>query len=75
LGPHGGCQAIATASERFDANDGSVWGLNDQFAINPDVKFLSADVRFQIQNRVSTMQKRMYHPQLNSTKIEVMQVT
>jgi len=34
--------------------DGSVWGLKDQFALaNPEVKFLSADVRFQVQNRVS----------------------
>ena len=29
----------------------------------------------QVESRVSTRQKRMYHPQLNSTKIEVMQVT
>ena len=38
--------------------EGSVWGLNDEFTLaNLDVKFLSADVRFQVQNRVS-MRKR-----------------
>jgi len=40
-----------------------------------DVKLLSADVRFQVQNRVSTRQKIMYHPPSNSTKTKPMQVT
>jgi len=32
-----------------------VWGSNDQFALaNPEVKCLSADVRLQVQTRVST---------------------
>jgi len=54
-----------------------VLGLNDQFTLelNLDVKFLSADVRFQVQNRVSTRQKKMHHPPSNSTKTKVMQVT
>ena len=38
--------------------DGLVWGLKDEFTLaNLDVKFLSADVRFQVQNRVSTRKR------------------
>jgi len=56
--------------------DGSVWGLKDEFTLaNLDVKFLSADVRLEVQNRISTRKMGMYHPPSNSTKSKVMQVT
>jgi len=45
--------------------------------IRAHVLQLSADVRFQVQNRVFTRKRelRMYHPLSNSTKTKVMQVT
>ena len=50
------------ATRRLPQPPMGLCGDNDQFALaNPEVKFMSADVRFQVQNRVSTRQKRMYH--------------
>ena len=61
----GGRHSLGSAST-------GLWGTNDQFALDLRIKFMSADVRFEVQNRVS---KETVQPRIKHYKNKVMQVT